>query len=344
DPISLLTSSFLTKLVAASIVSSPTKPLSQDEAALPPLYSYLATLAKSQDTGLQDIGVQGFSDLLRTKRSRELFWDKRDETVQPLMAVLKTAAGNPRDNGSSLSRVQEGVSGGVGIQLLYHVLLVIWQLSFEGALIGEQLQNDYDIVTLYTYLLRMSPKEKTTRLILGTLRNLFSAHPLILLPTAVFVRLPTHLRNVKGRHLTDADLIEDLDALIATLDDYTATQTTFDEYAAEVRSGHLRWSPPHRNPQFWRENAKRILDADRGELPKKLAEILSKEWENDKSVLEIACNDVGCLVKEVPQRREMLEKLGLKTRIMALMADSDPAVRWESLKAVGEWLRYSIEA
>lgn len=79
-------------------------------------------------------------------------------------------------------------------------------------------------------------------------------------------------------------------------------------------------------------------------LPKKLAEILSKEWENDKSVLEIACNDVGYLVKEVPEKRSHLEKLGIKARVMQLMADSDPAVRWESLRAVGEWLRYSIEA
>lgn len=144
--------------------------------------------------------------------------------------------------------------------------------------------------------------------------------------------------------MTDPDLLEDLKSLSDMLDEYTKTQTTFDEYAAEVQSGHLRWSPPHRNPVFWRENARRILDEDQGALPKKLAEILSKSWDNDKQVLAIACNDVGNLVKQVPERRPQLEKLGLKARVMELMTDRDESVRWESLRAVGEWLRYTFES
>lgn len=128
------------------------------------------------------------------------------------------------------------------------------------------------------------------------------------------------------------------------LEEYTKTQTTFDEYAAEVNSGHLRWSPPHRNAAFWRENARKILESEKGALPKKLAEIMAKAWEDDKKVLAIACNDVGQLVKEVPDRRQWLEKLGLKRRVMELMSDADETVRWESLKAVGEWLRYNVQS
>ena len=127
------------------------------------------------------------------------------------------------------------------------------------------------------------------------------------------------------------------------LDEYTRNQTTFDEYAAEVQSGHLRWSPPHRNPTFWAENARRILDDDKGALPKKLAEIMGKSWDNDKQVLAIACNDVANLVKEVPEKRSQLEKFGLKARVMELMNEGDESVRWESLRAVGEWLRYSFD-
>ena len=127
------------------------------------------------------------------------------------------------------------------------------------------------------------------------------------------------------------------------LDEYARHQTTFDEYAAEVQSGHLRWSPPHRNPTFWAENARKILEDDKGALPKKLAEIMGKSWDNDKQVLAIACNDVANLVKEVPEKRSQLEKYGLKSRVMALMSESDESVRWESLRAVGEWLRYSFD-
>ena len=143
--------------------------------------------------------------------------------------------------------------------------------------------------------------------------------------------------------MTDTDLLDDLNNLNDMLEEYTKGQTTFDEYAAEIRSGHLRWSPPHRNPTFWRENARKILEENKGELPRKLAEILSQSWESDKQVLAIGCNDVACLVKEVPEKRVTLEKMGLKTIVMQLMSESEESVRWESLRAVGEWLRYSFE-
>lgn len=116
--------------------------------ALPKLYSYLARLTKSHDGGLQDIAVQEHSTLLRTKKSRELFWDQRDETVSPLMDILRAAAGTNKETDSTLrsgasvrSIAEVGLSGGVGLQLLYHVLLTLWQLSFAGALIAKQFQE-----------------------------------------------------------------------------------------------------------------------------------------------------------------------------------------------------------
>jgi V-type H+-transporting ATPase subunit H len=137
--------------------------------------------------------------------------------------------------------------------------------------------------------------------------------------------------------------LDDLKALSELLDEYTKNKTTFDEYAAEIESGHLRWSPPHRSPTFWAENSRRILDHDKGELPKKLAEIMGKAWDNDKQVLAIACNDIGWLVKEVPEKRSQLEKLGLKARVMELMVEPDETVRWEALNALSGWLKYSFE-
>jgi V-type H+-transporting ATPase subunit H len=204
--------------------------------------------------------------------------------------------------------------------------------------------SEHDLLILYVQLLRLSPKEKTTRLLLSTLNNLLTTNQSSLLPAAILARLPTLLQTLKSRHLSDPDLLEDLNSLIELTDEYTKTQTTFDEYAAEVNSGHLRWSPPHRNSTFWRENARKILDEDKGALPKKLAEIMAKPWENDKQVLAIACNDVANLIKEVPEKRAWLQKLGLKGRCLELMQDKEESVRWESLRAVGEWLRYSFDS
>jgi V-type H+-transporting ATPase subunit H len=211
-------------------------------------------------------------------------------------------------------------------------------------LFTDSVYSEYDIILLYTHLLRLSPKEKTTRLMLSTLYNLLEKNQKTLLPTAVLARLPALLENLSGRHLTDPDLLEDLQNLKELLDEYTKTKTTFDEYVAEVQSGHLRWSPPHRSTVFWAENARKILEYQNGEVPRKLAEIMQKPWDNDKQVLAIACNDIGCLVKEVPEKRSQLEKVGLKRRIMELMASDDENIRWESLRALGGWLKYSFES
>ncbi len=352
DPIPLLASSVLASLLSTAQIQFP-KSNSKINEALTKLYKYLSTLTTSQESGLQDIAVQEYSSLLRSKKAREIFWNQREETVSPLVDILRAAAGAGKDGdstlfngGSSIRSVTEaGLSGGVGLQLLYHVLLTIWQLSFEASLVGKGLEKEQELVPLYTQLLRLSPKEKTTRILLSTLFNLFSApsNKSTLLPIATTARLPALLSNLRGRHLSDPDLLDDLKALTEMLDDYTSSQTTFDEYAAELSTGKLRWSPPHRDADFWRENARKILDDDGGALPKTLVEIMGKNWDDDKQVLAIACNDVGWLVKEAPEKRQGLEKLGLKGRVMELMTDKDETVRWESLRAVGEWMRYSFD-
>jgi V-type H+-transporting ATPase subunit H len=203
--------------------------------------------------------------------------------------------------------------------------------------------SEYDIVLLYTQLLRLSPKEKTSRLLASTLINLLVPNQNTLLPTAVLARLPALLQNLQKRQFADPDLREDMDRLRELLEEYTKTKTTFDEYVGELNSGHLRWSPPHRNTVFWAENARKILDYENGALVRRLADIMKKPWDNDKAVLAIACNDIGCLVREVPEKRGQLERLGLKTRVMELMAEPDENVRWESLRALGGWLQYSFD-
>ena len=120
--------------------------------ALPMILSYLSGLAKSTDAGLQDIAVQEYSAVLFGHVSREQFWNQRSETVAPLIKILQTAAGIGNGasssaslwsgNGSSRSNGFEGsLGGGVGLQLLYHVLLVIWQISFEAEDIGDELNE-----------------------------------------------------------------------------------------------------------------------------------------------------------------------------------------------------------
>lgn len=135
--------------LASEALLAPKDQLQRVDDALPQLYSNLSALAGSSDAGLQDIAVQEYSSLLRNTHARKLFWNQRKQTVDPLMNILRTAAGGGRDNDSTLwsgaSTVRsapEGVfASGVGIQLLYHVLMNIWQLSFEPELVGDGLNE-----------------------------------------------------------------------------------------------------------------------------------------------------------------------------------------------------------
>jgi V-type H+-transporting ATPase subunit H len=146
DPVPLLTSTVLTSMIAGSPALSK-----EAASAMPQLLSYLSTLTKVSDGGLQDIAVLEYSTLLRGKESRGLFWKQRSETVGPLVDILRAAAGMGanEDYASTLwsgaASVRTGaegsLGGGVGLQLLYHVLLVLWQLSFEGAIIGDGLEE-----------------------------------------------------------------------------------------------------------------------------------------------------------------------------------------------------------
>jgi V-type H+-transporting ATPase subunit H len=147
DPVPLLTSSVLSVLLSHA-VSQQSKDTMQLEQALGQLYSYLSSLTKSSDAGLQDIAVREYSAVLRSTKSRHVFWEQRKETLDPLFDILRAAVGSTKDQDSTLysggsirSAGEGGLSGGVGLQLLYHVLLVIWQLSFEGELIGNGLQE-----------------------------------------------------------------------------------------------------------------------------------------------------------------------------------------------------------
>lgn len=164
EPIPILTSVVLSSLLSAAIMTYP-KLNPQISSALPKTYSYLSVIAKSQDSSIQDIAVQQLSALLRTSASRRQFWDQREESLGPLIEILRAATGGGDSSASSTinghtasasgsstmfsrgstpsmrSGTEVGIGGGVGVQLLYHVLLVMWQLSFEGGLVGPGLEE-----------------------------------------------------------------------------------------------------------------------------------------------------------------------------------------------------------
>ncbi len=159
DPIPLLTSTVLVSLMAGSRDEST----ATVDKALPVIFSYLSSLTRNPDAGLQDIGVQQYSSLLYGRAPRQQFWKQRSETVSPLIDILRAAAGVNGDASASLwssttgtagSGLGGSLGGGVGLQLLYRVLLVMWQLSFEAADIGDDL-NEYVTLVAVVFVAHM---------------------------------------------------------------------------------------------------------------------------------------------------------------------------------------------
>lgn len=88
---------------------------------------------------MQDVAVQSYVSLLRSSYARTTFWSTGDEGLAPIIAILRAAAGGKGDSGrgGAPSGVENLIQGGVGLQLLYHVLLVAWELTFEEVVAEE---------------------------------------------------------------------------------------------------------------------------------------------------------------------------------------------------------------
>uniref|UniRef100_A0A1B6EEE3 ATPase V1 complex subunit H C-terminal domain-containing protein n=1 Tax=Clastoptera arizonana TaxID=38151 RepID=A0A1B6EEE3_9HEMI len=116
--------------------------------------------------------------------------------------------------------------------------------------------------------------------------------------------------------------------------------SSFDEYATEVKSGRLEWSPVHRSAQFWRENAPRLNEKNY-ELLRILIHLL--ETSRDTQVLSVASYDIGEYVRHYPRGKHVIEQLGGKQLVMQLLSHEDPNVRYEALLAVQKLMVHNWE-
>merc|ERR1719490_453789 len=129
------------------------------------------------------------------------------------------------------------------------------------------------------------------------------------------------------------NLIDKMEASVQDLSSY-------DEYVTEVKSGRLEWSPVHRSERFWRENAAHLNDKNY-ELLRILITLL--ESTKEPLVLSVACFDLGEYVRHYQRGKHVLETLGGKTMVMALLSHDDPNVRYEALLAVQKLMVHNWE-
>lgn len=101
-----------------------------------------------------------------------------------------------------------------------------------------------------------------------------------------------------GQKFDDPDIKDDIDFLYEKLQASIQDLSSFDEYATEIRSGRLEWSPVHTTEKFWRENAARLNEKNY-ELLKILIRLL--EASKEPMVLAVAAHDIGEYVRHYPR-------------------------------------------
>lgn len=214
----------------------------------------------------------------------------------------------------------------VGFQLQYQLIFVLWLLSFDPR-ISERMIGGNAVIRVLADILRESGKEKVTRIIIATLRNLLEK--------------PEEKKNEASLSMIQCKLLpDDVEVVYEKLNERVQDLSTFDEYAAEVRSGRLEWSPVHKSEKFWRENAQRLNEKNY-ELLKMLTRLL--ETSADPTILAVAAHDTGEYVRHHPRGKHVLENLGCKVKVMKMMSHNDPNVRKEALLAVQKLMVHNWE-
>jgi len=242
-----------------------------------------------------------------------------------------------------ISSLVSVLAGKVGFQIQYQLTFCMWCMTFNPDL--AERMNRYNVIPILADILSESVKEKVTRIILATFRNLLEKpaeveisqdHALAMVQCKVLKQL----QLLEGRKFEDPDIAEDIEFLNEKLESSVRDLSSFDEYSTEVKSGRLEWSPVHKSDRFWRENAGRLNEKNY-ELLKILIKLL--ETNKDPLILSVAAHDIGEYVRHYPRGKHVIEQLGGKQLVMHNLSHEDPNVRYEALLAVQKLMVHNWE-
>ncbi|XP_017134196.1 V-type proton ATPase subunit H isoform X2 [Drosophila elegans] len=244
------------------------------------------------------------------------------------------------DGISTLIRI---LSTRVNFQVQYQLIFCLWVLTFNPLLAAKM--NKFSVIPILADILSDCAKEKVTRIILAVFRNLIEKpedssvakdHCIAMVQCKVLKQLSIF----EQRRFDDEDITADVEYLSEKLQNSVQDLSSFDEYATEVRSGRLEWSPVHKSAKFWRENAQRLNEKNY-ELLRILVHLL--ETSKDAIILSVACFDIGEYVRHYPRGKHVLEQLGGKQIVMQHLGHEDPNVRYEALLAVQKLMVHNWE-
>merc|ERR1712060_945532 len=137
------------------------------------------------------------------------------------------------------------------------------------------------------------------------------------------------VQNLEFEKWRDTELYDEIRELSAQISVEVQEMSNFDRYERELKSGKLQWGFIH-SSKFWGENVMKFEKNNYDALAK-LGSLLDSE---DGTTQAVACHDLGEFVALHPLGKKQVGKLGVKEKVMSLMASEDPSrkeVRREAL-------------
>ena len=174
--------------VAVTIISNASKtPLSD----MTPLFDWLANNLRSDNPQIQDLTVQYLGAVLGPVPVRKSAY-AHQLLIPNLLDLLKT--------------------GNANAQMQYQIVYCFWLLSFIPE-IASDMQPRLAAIPVFTDVAKSAIKEKVTRIILATFKNMAVRAPgATMLPMIGAKTLP-FLQNLSARKWTDQEIVEDIDML-----------------------------------------------------------------------------------------------------------------------------------
>ncbi|PVV02051.1 hypothetical protein BB560_003507 [Smittium megazygosporum] len=274
-----------------------------------------------QETGFsQDVSIQLIQSLLDLKPPRQYLFFENPDCLEKMCKILKLTIVSRSLTSASVSTSQTQ----------YQIGYCLWLLSFDP-IVCESLNSKYDVVHVMTRIARSTLKEKVTRIMISTLKNLYLLAMEYNLPSIIASGVHGCLVALKSRKIQDVDLENDIDQFMADLGDKVSKISTWDEYKSQVKCGMLSWTPEHSSDVFWKMNYMR-MNENEFEVLKLLSGLLKTR--QDSIVLAVAIHDIGQYIKYYPDGKSILSEIGAKYRTMQLMTHEDSQVRFEALNTV----------
>ena len=300
-----------TALILAAILSTADSNEPQTAEATRQFIRYLVGKLNSSSatTAGRDVSValNALKYLLQNNNNQQLFKDNQGITA--------------------ISSLLQKEQSALNAQLCYQVGFIIWLLSYHRD-IGHELM-DGGIVKRLVGLLKSVSMEKVIRIVVSVLVNLIRLKEHSVNEQLIGLNVLPLMETLSKRKFKDSDITPDMEEIIGQLHDTIARLSNYDLYHSEVMSGNLQWTPAHRNEVFWRENIGRFEERNY-QVVGKLIELLA---DDDDTVREIACWDLGEFARFAPEGKRVIGRLGGKAKLMVNLSHKNAKVSKAALLA-----------